>query len=72
MQIYANFYLIMLIYAYVYIIMLIYAKNFWIILIYETFMKIFMKLFDKAKKPWQMSNKLFEWNVKLKSSTLKV
>ena len=62
MQIYANFYLIML----------IYAIFFWIMLIYETFMKIFMKFFDKAKKPCQMSNKLFEWNVKLKSSTLNV
>ena len=48
MQIYANFYLIMLIYA-----------NFYAI-------------FDKVKKPCRMSNKLFERNARLKSSTLDV
>ena len=35
-------------------------------------MQIFMKFFDKAKKPRRMSNKLFERNAKLKSSTLDV
>ena len=72
MQIYANFYLIMLIYANFYLIMLIYAFFFVIMQIYEHFMNILMKFFDKAKKPWLMSNKLFDWNVKLKSSTLNV
>ena len=62
----------MLIYAHFYLIMLIYANFFVIMQIYEHFMKIFMKLFDKAKKPWLMSNKLFDQNVKLKSSTLNV
>ena len=60
MQIYANFYLIMQIYANVFLAMQI----------YENFMKIFMKFFDQAKKPWLMSNRLFDLNVKLKSSTL--
>ena len=62
MQIYANFYLIMLIYAIFFLIMQIYAN----------FLKIFMKFFDKAKKPSRMSNKLFEQNAKRKSSTLDV
>ena len=62
MQIYAIFYLIMLIFAHFNLIMLIYAN----------FMKMCMKFFDKAKKPWLMSNKLFDRNVKLKSSTLNV
>ena len=56
MQIYANFYLIMQ----------IDAIFFWIMQIYANFMQIFMKFFDKAKKPWLMSNKLFDRNVKLK------
>ena len=62
MQIYANFYLIMLFYA-----------NFFLNMqIYEHFMQIFMKFFDKAKKPCLMSNKLFDRNVKIKSLTLNV
>ena len=55
-----------------YLIMLIYANFFLIMQIYANFMKILMKFFDKAKKPWLMSNKLFDWNDKLKSSTLNV
>ena len=62
MQIYANFYLIMLIYANFFLIMLIYAN----------FMQILMKFLDKAKKPWLMSNKLLDRNVKQKSSSLSV
>ena len=72
MQIYANFYWIMLIYANFYLIMQIYAIFSLIMQIYEHFMITFMKFFDKAKKPWLMSNKLFDRNVKLKSSTLNV
>ena len=55
-----------------YLIMQIYANFFWIMPIYENFMQMFMKLFDKAKKLWLMSNKLFARNVKLKSSTLNI
>ena len=51
MLIYANFYSIMLIYTNFYLSMLIYAIFFLIMQIYEHFMNIFMKLFDKAKKP---------------------
>ena len=72
MQIYANFYWIMLIYANFYLIMLIYAIFFLIMQIYEHFIKIFRKFFDKAKKPWLMSNKLVDRIVKLKSSALNV
>ena len=51
--------------------MLIYAKKFLVMQIHENSMKIFMKFLNKAKKPRLMSNKLFDRNVKLKSSTLR-
>ena len=62
MQIYANFYLIMLIYAHFFLIIQIYAH----------FYEYLNAFFDKAKKPCLMSNNLFDRNVKLKSSTLNV
>ena len=35
-------------------------------------MKILMKFFDKAKKPYRKPKKMFDRNAKLKSSTLNV
>ena len=46
-----HIFIFMQIYAYFYLIMLIYAIFFVIMQIYEDFMPIFMKFFEKAKKP---------------------